>query len=309
MRAVRKFPPASAPRRPHPLILLSGTGQKADVWRGRMETLAAAGYECHALDFSQTGCYATSYCEQLRRMRDYVVEKLDGRPIFIGHSQGGTRAQCYLLASGGDESLDEDCSARAMVLMSSSEASLLGCTPAVVRALMATAGVARTTIAALLGTLYLDPLCFCFGGGPWRHQLQMYKALFNAETCRTTLVSASGASDARVGTTATAKGDEAAGGWPIAVWADTYVSSHEPAATDLGIVPHARSTAEARSAHGCVVLHMVASRDRIISRAQSERVADLWKVPMLLVEGQGHQMGDGGWEESVMGPLDRKSVV
>ena len=63
MRAVRLFPPASAPVRPFPLVFLAGTAQKADVWRVRMELLRAAGYECHALEFVQTGRYLTTYSE------------------------------------------------------------------------------------------------------------------------------------------------------------------------------------------------------------------------------------------------------
>ena len=99
MRAVRLFPAANAPMRPFPLVFLAGTSQKADVWRVRMELLRAAGYECHALEFVQTGRYLTTYAEQLEKLRTYITDQLDdARPVLIGHSQGGTKVLQYLLA-------------------------------------------------------------------------------------------------------------------------------------------------------------------------------------------------------------------
>ena len=46
--------------------------------------------------------------------------------------------------------------------------SLLEATPAVFCGLATASGAARTVCAYLLGTLYLDPAAFLFGGGPWR---------------------------------------------------------------------------------------------------------------------------------------------
>jgi hypothetical protein len=77
MRAIRMFPPRGAPDRPFPLVFPAGTTQKADVWRKRMEMLAAAGYECHALDFVQTGRYVTSYHEQMDRIRNCMFGSLE----------------------------------------------------------------------------------------------------------------------------------------------------------------------------------------------------------------------------------------
>ena len=48
---------------------------------------------------------------------------------------------------------------------------------------------------------------------------------------------------------------------------------------------------------------MVAGNDRIMPRAQSNKVASAWGVEPTVVVGQGHQFGDAGWEESVMAPL------
>ena len=301
MRAIVKYPPSTVASRPYPLILLAGTSQKADVWRRRMEMLSAAGYECHALDFVQSGRYFTSYAEQMRRLKQYIIERLDGRPILIGHSQGGTKAQVYVLASDGDAGMAVDCSVRAVVLMSSTEDSLLGATPSILGKMVATAGVARTTVAGVLGAIYLDPLCFCFGGGPWRHQLKMYGSLFNESTHSTTLASEHSLSDARV---AIPKDHATSQLVPVPAWADTYLTAHDPSITDLGVVARARSPCAARAASNELpILHLVAGNDRIVSRAQSAKVAAAWGVPMTVVDGQGHQLGDEGWERSVMEPL------
>jgi len=48
---------------------------------------------------------------------------------------------------------------------------------------------------------------------------------------------------------------------------------------------------------------MVASEDALIPKAMSAEIGTRWGVRATLVEGQGHQMGDEGWEQSVMGPL------
>jgi len=303
LRAIRLHPPPGVVRRPNPLVFLAGTCQKADVWRGRMETLAKAGYECHALDFVQTGRYFTSYDDQLRRLRHYIVNRLDGRPVLIGHSQGGTKAQLYLLADIGDAAAPAECSVRAVALMATAGSSYLGTVPGLGSTLMATAGVLRVAIATLLGLIYLDPWCFCYGGGPWRHELQLYRALFNGSSVRTSQTSVHAVADARVAAPSRSGDAAPASGLPIATWAATYLTDHEPCVTDLGIVQRARSAAEALAADGCELLHLVAANDRIIPRGMSERVASMWAVPMTVVEGQGHQFGDDGWEQSVMGPL------
>ena len=76
MHAVVLNPKPGVPRRPFPLVFLCGAAQRADVWRSRMELLAAEGYECHALNFGQSGRYLTSYREQIGRMREYVYRRL-----------------------------------------------------------------------------------------------------------------------------------------------------------------------------------------------------------------------------------------
>ena len=70
--------------------------------------------------------------------------------------------------------------------------------PDVLRQLFATAGVIKTMAAGLLGCLYFDPICFCFGGGPWRQQLGMYAGLFQSTTRTTTLLTAQSFADARI---------------------------------------------------------------------------------------------------------------
>ena len=89
----------------------------------------------------------------------------------------------------------------------------------------------------------------------------------------------------------------------LPLWADTYLSDHDPCVTDLGLVAHARSPQDALAADGVAMLHLVAEHDRIVPRSQSEAVAAMWGAPLVVVEGQGHQMGDAGWETSVMAPL------
>ena len=295
LRAIRVYPPMGVKRRPHPLVFLSGTSQKADVWRGRMEMLSKDGYECHALDFSQTGRYFTSYEDQLCRIREYILERLEGRPVLIGHSQGGIKAQLYMLATEGDASVDDDMTVRAVVLMASVEHSFLRAIPDSVTTMMATAGTARFLLALMLGTFYLDPLCFIYGGGPWRHQLRMHDALFNAHTARTTLISKHSASDARIQVEG-----ELTSGLSISQWADTYITGHEPAVVDFGVVSQVRSPAEAINANRCSFLHLVAEYDRVVPREQSQKVSDTWGCTMQVIGGQGHQFGDAGWEQSVM---------
>lgn len=161
--------------------------------------------------------------------------------------------------------------------------SLLEATPAVFCGLATASGAARTVCAYLLGTLYLDPAAFLFGGGPWRHKLGL-SGLFNLETARTTLTSAEGSLS-------------------IAEWLDTYVCDHDPFVADAGVLRHARTPAQAIAQNSCSLLHMVASEDALIPKAMSAEIGTRWGVRATLVEGQGHQMGDEGWEQSVMGPL------
>ena len=310
MRAVRIYPPPGITQRAHPLIFLTSSSQKADVWRSRMELLAAAGYECHALDFTQTGRYFTSYAEQLSRLRQYIVERVEGRPVLIGHGQGGAKAQLYLLADGCDAVVPPENRLRAVILMASCEASILSALPGVLCKAIATAGVARTALAALLGGVFLDPVCFLAGGGPLRHRIRAYEGLFCSRTCRTTQTSAHGHSDARVALNGGEGGggtdvaiDVSVSGLPLAAWADTYLAAHDPFITDFGCVGHARTPREALEAHACAMLHLVAAEDRVMPRVQSDKVTTMWQCSTIHVEGQGHQFGDAGWEQSVMRPL------
>ena len=305
MHAIVRFPPPGIARKPFPIILLAGSSQKANVWARRVEFLTAAGYECHALDFVQTGRYFTSYREQLLRLRQYITENLEEqRPVLIGHSQGGSKAQLYLTAADGDASVEAESRVRACILMSSMEPSFLGTSLHVVPWLMQTAGMLRVLAAGTLGAFYLDPICFCFGGGPWRHDLGLYRALFNDATATTTLATVQTILDARVGYVAPAAGASSSQGVPLAAWADACISDHDPCICDhVGLVPQARSPAEARKATRCKLLHLVGETDRIVPRAQSERIARCWQVPMTVVHGQGHQLADSGWEQSVMEPI------
>ena len=71
---------------------------------------------------------------------------------------------------------------------------------------------------------------------------------------------------------------DATGAVPISAWAAAELSDHEPLLSDLGIVALARTPQQALATSGCRVLHMVASRDRIMPRAQSDKVARAWGV-------------------------------
>eukprot|EP00966_Prymnesium_polylepis_P231594 5358156-Prymnesium_polylepis.1 len=279
MHAVKLFPADDAPERPFPLVFVAGTAQKADVWRGRMEMLRAAGYECHALEFVQSGRYVTSYAEQMRRIRHYITERLDARPVLIGHSQGGTKIQQYLLADGGDASVASEHSVRAVVLLASSGLSLLEATPTLFGRLVAASGLGRTVIAYLLGLLYLEKTAFLFGGGPWRHTLGM-RGLFNARTSRTTLTSAHGPSDARDGRdgppltpVVTVASD---GSLSIADWLDTYLCDHDPFVADAGVLRRARTPERALAQNGCELLHLVGSEDALIPKEMSTAIATTW---------------------------------
>ena len=311
MRAITKHPPSGASQKPHVLIFLAGSAQTANVWRQRMELLAAAGYECHALDFVQTGRYFSSMEEQVDRIRRYIERNVQGPPVLIGHGQGGCRAQTYLLAASGDASVDAGSRVRGLVLMASNEASSLASVPDLLMQHVATAGPRRAALAGVLGSLYLDPICFAAGGGPWRERLRLYETLFDTGTAATTLITAQGLADARLPAPAAAA--DAAGAVPLAAWAMAHLADHEPLLTDLGLVARARTPQQALSAMGasqalgagggCRVLHMVAARDRVMPRRQSEKVARAWGVAPTVVEAQAHQFGDAGWEESVISPL------
>ena len=283
-------------------MLLAGSAQKANVWSRRMEILASWGYECHALDFVQTGCYLTRYSEQMQRLRWYIERKCQGQPILIGHSQGGTKAQLYLTAADGDAAIDdEDSRVRACVLMASPEQSFVGAAYDIAATFIRHAGILRAIAAGLLGCFYLDPICFCFGGGPWRHRLALYRSLFNTHTEATTLATVQTLRDARAGVVPDAASDDA--GVPISSWADACLSCHDPLPADLGVVAQARSPGEALASTGCAMLHLVAADDRVVPRSQSDKVAAMWATPATVIQSQAHQMGDKGWERSVMEPL------
>lgn len=73
----------------------------------------------------------------MKEIREYIDAKLEGRrPVLIGHSQGGSKCQSYLLGPDGDCKLDTSSKARAIVLMASSGAkvgeAVLACTSFVV---------------------------------------------------------------------------------------------------------------------------------------------------------------------------------
>lgn len=270
-----------------------------------MEMLAAEGYECHALDFSQTGRYRTSYREQIDRIRHYILEQLDDRPVLIGHGHGGLKCQLYMLASHGDAMCAADCSVRAMVLMASTFPKKASSLARAVCDVASAVGAGRALLAGSFGAAHLDPLCFLHGGGPMRHVLYTYPALFNPSTRATTLMSETGAADARV--TLTSSDGDLSTGLPIARWADTYLADHEPIITD-GVSSvlsrgRTRATMDALAANACDVLHLVAANDRLVQRAQTDETSRAWQVDSLVVEGQGHQFGDAGWEEHVMTPL------
>jgi len=265
----------------HAVVILPGTARSSDVWLHRMNLLAERGYDCHCLNLVQNGCWTSSYAEQIDAVREYV-SKLDCRPILIGHSQGGTKVQNYLLAKNGDSKLHAASRARGAILLGSSILNYTKCAGPIVQTMMGTAKAMLCTAICTLGGI--EVACF-FGGGIFRHFLQTYSAAFNEETSTTTLLTGKSLS--------------------IEEFADHF-DSHEPILTDGGVVPYVQTPSDVLDGGTCEVLVLSGENDRMIPKWMVEANAKMWskgdktESSGIFVEGQGHELGDPGWEDTVM---------
>ena len=222
-------------------------------------------------------------CEATDAVREYV-SSLGCRPIFIGHSQGGTKVQNYLLAANGDSKLHRASRARGAILLGSSILDYSKCAGPIVQTMMSPAKAMLCTAICTLGGM--EVACF-FGGGIFRHVLKTYSTMFNEETASTTLLS----------------------GLPVSIkeFADHF-DSHEPILTDGGSVTYALMPSDVLESGSCDVLVLSGANDRVVPKWMVEANAKMWSADgesnsAILIEGQGHELGDLGWEESVMPKL------
>lgn len=267
----------------HAVVILPGTAQSSDVWIYRMHLLARRGYDCHCLNLAQDGCWTSSYSEQMDAVRKYV-STLGCRPILIGHSQGGTKVQNYLLAANGDSKLPSTSRARGAILLGSSILDYSKCAAPIIQSMMSAAKAMICTAVCIIGGM--EVACF-FGGGIFRHFLQTYSAMFNKDTSSTTLLD----------------------GQPISIkkFADHF-DSHEPVLTDGGSVLYAQMPSDVLDSGKCKVLVLSGENDRVIPKWMVEANAKMWSIDgqstsAVFVEGQGHELGDPGWEDTVMPKL------
>lgn len=251
-----------------------------------MHLIAERGYDVHCLNLTQDGNWTSSYAKQIEVVQKYVA-KLHGRPIIIGHSQGGTKVQNYLLAKAGDGRQEEERRAAGAVFLSSSVLDYSACAPPIIRHMMSVPRALACTAACFLGGA--EAACF-FGGGLLRHQLRTYMGMFNEETTATTIL----------------------GGAAALVSLEQFgdaLDGHEPGLTDFGSVEYGTTPSEVTcitdggGGGGCQVLVLSGSRDRVVPAAMVVQNAEMWGTEPRWVEGQGHELGDAGWESAVMGPL------
>ena len=99
-------------------------------------------------------------------------------------------------------------------------------------------------------------------------------------------------------TTSTTLLNPAAPPVPLDIFGDE-LDTHESNALDFGQVALSRQA----PVTGCKVLILSGSQDRIVPDSMVLENAKMWGVEPVWVQGQGHNLGDPGWEESVMQPL------
>jgi len=258
------------------LIFLPGTAQNIQSCWGRMQQMAAQGYECHALNIvDRKGEFFTSYAEQMRQIREYVMSSsIKQRPfVIIGHSQGGSKAQMYAL----EKHEDSRSMPQAIVLLASSDLDVLNAVPRINFYMMRSRPVS-TILASITGMFWLEATSFTFGGGPLRHLFGMYRGMFIGE--KTTLLNL-GRDDS------------------VEFFADHAINDHDPFITDL-ITYSVKSTPKDALNQGLKVLHLVAAEDRVVPPSQSVLISKRWNVKPVTIPNQGHEMGDAGWEHDVM---------
>ena len=80
---------------------------------------------------------------------------------------------------------------------------------------------------------------------------------------------------------------------------------HMEAVESMAFVQGLNEYGTAADVDGSVVLHVVAANDRVVPKTQSDAVKWQWGAQQVVIEGQGHELGDQGWEVSVMGPVEK----
>ena len=168
-------------------------------------------------------------------------------------------------------------------------------------------------IAQLIGNVHCEPSSFFYGGGtrPWRHLFALYRGMFNDETKTTTLLGLGGEFIWRLSSAPppdlTSPRSTPFHPAPLlepislAAWADVAIDEHDPFAVDVFSYPAVGDADKVKET--CAVLNLVAGCDRVVPRSQSEEISKLWGVEQVVVEGQGHELGDEGWETAVMEPI------
>eukprot|EP00929_Paragymnodinium_shiwhaense_P082733 TRINITY_DN43749_c0_g1_i1.p1 TRINITY_DN43749_c0_g1~~TRINITY_DN43749_c0_g1_i1.p1 ORF type:complete len:333 (-),score=16.12 TRINITY_DN43749_c0_g1_i1:120-1118(-) len=263
------------------LLFIHGTCHNAAYWQGYMESLSDGGWECHALTLGQGGTWVTTWAEQIRQIRETLVEI--GRPVvLVGHSQGGCKAEVYVRSPEGDAAAPSHCKVVGLVLMGS-------------------CGFEQADVAdlqwyflhwpSLLASLPLGlEAALPFGGGPQilRHFFQRYKVFFKANTTTTTLLGSR------------------AGAVPLRTFSDVAMVDHEPFPADAFVFDTARLAHRGELMRaGLHVLILSGSCDRCIPPRLTEDLGVHWGVPVTYISEQGHDFGDPGWEQSVVPILEK----
>ena len=240
-----------------------------------MKILADEGYDCHALNLTQSGSFFTSYASQMKVIREYV-SALNKPFVMVGHSQGGSKVQMYVL----DKHESTSTMPRGIILLASSDLDVFNAVPKINFYMMQHRPLS-CLLSSMTGMLFGEMTSFTFGGGPLRHVFGMYRGMFYTKT--TTLL----------------------GDGPVSLkhFADVAIDSHDPMITDL-MTFRTTSTPKEVLDNGLEILHLVAAKDRVVPSSQSKAISNRWGgVKPVVIPKQGHEMGDSGWETTVMGEI------
>ena len=241
-----------------------------------MRILAEKGYDCHALNLTQTGAFFTSYKSQMKFIREYV-SRLKKPFVLVGHSQGGSKAQMYVL--DGHEK-NTNTMPQGIILLSSSDLDVFNAVPKINLYMMQHRPISLI-LSSLIGMIFGELTSFTYGGGPFRHIFKMYRGMFCTNS--TTLL-----------------GD---GSISLRQFSNKAIDSHDPIITDLMTFTPS-STPRVVLENGLEVLHLVAEKDCVVPPSQSSAISNRWGgVKSVVIPKQGHEMGDTGWEITVMGEI------
>eukprot|EP00729_Bicosta_minor_P016769 gene16769-30039_t len=84
-----------------------------------------------------------------------------------------------------------------------------------------------------------------------------------------------------------------------------HTTASSEAVESMAFVQGLNEYGTAADVDGSVVLHVVAANDRVVPKTQSDAVKWQWGAQQVVIEGPGHELGDQGWEVSVMGPVEK----